>query len=419
LRNDGYLVYPPTITRQTLDESYDTEVYAYAGHDSRLWNYLENDSEFMTIVQNVDAALYNAGLTYANVIKIFDEEQSDKWCERIYNLDAQYKYVSPYVEQGINNLFMLQGSRESHRRWWLSKRFAFVDSLFVSGEYKSNVIEAKLANAPIGINFNITAGIEGNYGYGVNNVPISYGIALDQNQVHTFTTVQVLNIGDPLRIYAAPNISEVNLSNFIQYMNTLNMDGIYTNTLGTKLKSLILGVDSSNDTRRNTSLNIISGLSNASKLELLNIEGYKAITSLDLSGLINLKTIKAYESGLTSISLPDGSPVTLLELPNSLQGIVLSGASNLTAENLKIQGGWTNVSVINIKKCLNITNNWNIIKNWYSVKTTENSKCSLTMEGIEWSGVEANDLIALGEIKTSSGVLNLKGTIRLTSVDLE
>lgn len=419
LRNDGYLIYSPTITRQSLDETYDIEVYAYAGHDSTLWNYLESDKEFMTIVQNVDAALYNAGLTYTNVIKMFDEEQSNKWCERIYNLDAQYKYVSPYVEQGINNLFMLQGSRESHRRWWLSKRFSFVDSLFVSGEYKSNVIEAKLANAPIGIKFNVTAGVEGNYGYGVNNVPISYGISLAQNEKHTFTTEQVLNIGDPLRIYAAPNVSEVDLSNFIQYMSTLNVDGIYTSTLGTKLKSLILGVDSSNDTRRNTSLNLISGLNNASKLELLNIEGYKAITSLNLSGLVNLRSIKAYESGLTSISLPDGSPIEHVELPNILQGIVLSGVTNLTAEEFKIQGGWTNVSTINIKKCPNMTNDWGIIKNWYKSKVTEDSKCALTMEGIEWSDVEVADLIALSNIKTSGGVLNLKGIIRLVSVDSE
>ena len=413
LRNDGYLVYPPTITRQTLDETYDTEVYAYAGHDSRLWNYLEADAEFMTIVQNVDAALYNAGLTYANVIKMFDEEQSSKWCERIYNRDAQYKYVIPYVEKGVNNLFMLQGSRESHRRWWLSKRFAFVDSLFVSGEYKSNVIEAKLANAPIGVNFKIKAGVDGNYGYGVNNVPISYGIALDNNQEHTFTTVQVLNIGDPLRIYAAPSLAEVDLSNFIQYMSTLNLDGVYTSTLGTKLKVLKLGVDSATDNRRNTSLNLISGLGNASKLELINIEGYKAMTSLDLSGLVNLNTLEAYASGLTSVSLPDGSPIELVELPNTMQGIVLSGANKLTAQNLKIEGGWNNISVINIKKCPSLTSDWNIIKNWYASKNTEDMKCSLTMEGIEWNNVSAVDLIALGNIKTSGGVLSLKGTINL------
>ena len=417
LRNDGYLMYPPTITRQSLDESYDTEVYAYAGHDSRLWNYLEADAEFMQIVQVVDSALYNVGLTYANVIKMFDQQQSAKWCERVYNRDAQYKYVGPFVESGTNNLFMMQGSRQSHRRWWLSKRFAFIDSLFVSGEYKANIVEAKLANAPIGLEFGIKAGIAGNYGYGVNNVAVSYGIPLEKGGEHTFTTAQVLNVGDPLRIYAAPNLESVDLSNFIQYMSTLNVGGVYTDTLGTQLKTLKLGVDYTSDARRNTSLNLISGLGNAKKLEVLDIEGYQAITELDLSGLNYLKELHAYASGLTSISLPDGSPVELLELPTSIQGIVLSNANSLTSANLKLQGGWGNIATISIKRCPNLVTDWSLIKNWKDVKTTEDSKCSLTMEGIDWSNVEADDIIALGNIKTAGGVLSLKGIIRMAAVD--
>ena len=419
LRNDGYLVYPPTITRQSLDESYTTEVYAYAGHDSRLWNYLETDSEFMRIVQVVDAALYNAGLTYANVIRMFDEQQSAKWCERVYNRDAQYKYVSPFIESGTNNLFMMQGSRQSHRRWWLSKRFSFIDSLFVSGEYKSNVVELKLANAPIGIGFGIKAGVSGNYGYGVNNVAISYGIALEQGEEHTFRTAQVLNIGDPLRIYAAPNLETVDLSNFIQYLSTLNIGGVSTETLGTKLKSLKLGVDSSADQRRNTALKEISGLGSAARLESLDIEGFQGITSLDFNSLKFLKTLKAKASGLTSVSLPDGSPVERLELPPTIQGIVLSNANNLTYGNLDIDGGWINVSSISIKRCSRLTDNWEFIHDWYMNKSTQDSKCSLVMEDISWGGVSAGDIIALGNIKTAGGNLSLKGTVRMISVNSE
>lgn len=419
LRNDGYLMYPPTITRQTLDESYTTEVYAYAGHDSVLWNNLEADTEFMQIVQVVDAALYNAGLTYANVIKMFDEEQSAKWCERIYNRDAQYKYVSPFVESGTNNLFMMQGSRQSHRRWWLSKRFSFIDSLFVSGEYKSNVVEAKLANAPIGIPFSITAGIDGNYGYGVNNVAISYGIALQKGQTHQFTTAQVLNIGDPLRIYASPSLSAIDLSGFTEYMSTLNVGGVYTETLGTQLKSLTLGVDSTTDSRRNTALKEISGLNNCKRLEMLNIEGYQGITSIDMSQLNYLKTLKAKKSGLTSISLPDGSPIEYLELSSSIQGLVLSNANNLTINNLKFEIGWVNLSSITIKRCKHLTNNWALINDWYKNKHAQDSKSSLVMEGISWIGVSAEDIIALGNIKNAGGNLSLRGYVRMISLNSE
>ena len=422
LRNDGYLVYPPTITRQSLDDTYTTEVYAYAGHESRLWNSLEADAEFMAIVKEVDASLYNAGLTYANVINMFDNEQSAKWCERVYNLDAQYKYVNPFVESGTNNLFMLQGSRQSHRRWWLSKRFAFIDSLFETGEYQSNVIELKMANVPKGVEFSITAGIDGRYGYGWNNKPLSYGIELTKGQSHTFTTEEVINIGDPIRVYAAPNLGGVDFSNFTPYLSGLNVGGVYTDTLGTQFKTLKLGVDSSTDSRRNTALKEISGIENAKKLEVLNIEGYQGLTTLATSGLTALKILKAYTSGLTSVSLPDGSPIELLELPSTIQGLVLSNANLISFDNIKMQGGWSALSTIDIKYCALLMENFTTIKDWYTNKTTTDAKCSLTMHGINWKNVSPADAIALGGIKTSGGVLSLKGKVYLstaTSEDIE
>lgn len=416
LRNDGYLVYPPDITRQSLDKTYQTEVYAYAGHDSRLWNSLEDDAEFMQIVREVDAALYNAGLTYVNVIREFDEEQSLKWCERIYNKDARYKYISPYVENGTDNLYMMQGSRQSHRKWWLSSRFAFVDSLLVSGEYKNHLIEMKLANAPIGLGFSIVAARKGNYGYGVNDVAVSFGIPLEAGERHDFVTSQVLNIGDPLRIYAAPYLQEVDLSYLMPYLSTLNIVGVASDTQGTSLKVLKLGKHDDHGIQRNSSLKAISGLSSASALEVLDIEGFSGITSIDVSSLSRLKRLHAFSSGLTDVELMDGAPVELLELPSSIQGVVLSGASQLLPENLTIENGWSGVSVISIRKSPMLTSDWNLVKNWFEEKATPDGRCSITMDGIEWMDVKAEELIAIGNIGAAGGVISLKGVIRITSI---
>lgn len=419
LRNDGLLIYPPTMTRQTLDETYTETVYAYAGHDSRLWNCLEADAEFMSIVQIVDNALYNAGLTYANVIDMFDNKQAGKWAERIYNQDAQYKYVGPYAESGTNNLFMLQGSRSSHRRWWLSKRFAFIDSMFISGEYKAKVVEMKVAAAPTGIGFSIVAGEAGGYGYGVNNVAIETGVNLEEGAEKTFTTKQVLNVGDPLRLYSAPNLREIDLSGFTPYMSSLSLAGVYSEELGTKLKKLKIGVDTSTDTRRNSSLAEISGLDQAKRLEHIDIEGYQGLTSLALDGLNYIKEIKAYNSGLTGISLPDGSPVETLELPSTLQGITLSNASKLTQSGLNLQGGWGSLASITIKKCPHFMEDFDLISNWYKTKVTEDGKCSLVMEGINWTNVDGTELAAIANIAKAGGVVSLKGTIRLSQASNE
>ena len=80
VRNDGLLKHGPYIDRQSIDpEKAGTDnPYVYAGHDSVLWNNLECDTEFMEIVKKVDSALHDAGLTYSEVINMFENEQTLK-----------------------------------------------------------------------------------------------------------------------------------------------------------------------------------------------------------------------------------------------------------------------------------------------------------------------------------------------------
>lgn len=418
VRNDGLLIYEPTIDRQSLDTTFGSAtVYAYAGHDSVLWNNLEADEEFMTLVRTVDDALYSAGLSYAKVIEMFDTNQSEKWPERIYNQDAQYKYIGPYTSQGINNLYMLQGARRAHRRWWLSRRFNYIDSLFVSGEYKANIFEIKVAGAPIGIEFSIVSGYEIGYGYGVNNNPVETGIKLAVGESHTFTTKQVLNIGDPLRIYSAVNVQEIDVHNFIEYLSTVNMDKVYSESLGTRLKKLVLGVDVSSDTKRNTSLTEISGLSAAKRLEYLDISGYKSIRTLDLTLFNNFKTLKAKQSGLTSVQFASGSLVEHVELPDTIQNITLRSLS-LTTKNLIFENKY-NLRYIEFYNCTNLASDFSYIFDWYRSKTTENASCSLIMSGVNWTDVNVGQLITLGNLSKDGGTLDLKGKITLSSIDLD
>jgi hypothetical protein len=78
---------------------------------------LEADKEFMDVVKAVDSALGSAGMTYESMIDMYENKQTKQWCERIYNRDAQLKYINPY-NTGVYNggLFSLQGTRNSHRR---------------------------------------------------------------------------------------------------------------------------------------------------------------------------------------------------------------------------------------------------------------------------------------------------------------
>lgn len=414
LRNDGLLKYPPTMDRQTLDDTFATTVYAYAGHDSTLWNNFEADEECMSLVSVIDDALYRAGLSYANVIKMLDEQQSAKWCERVYNQDAQYKYIQPYTDNGINNLYMLQGSRESHRRWWLSRRFSLLDAKFVSGAYKNNTFEIKVAGAPIGINFSIVAGNNMDYGYGVNNVVIEKGVSLSVGEEHTFTTKQVLNIGDPLRIYSAPNLKSIDVSGFVEYLSTVNMGSVYDENLGSTLTSLVFGCNN----KTNTSVTVLSGLKSAKNLQELDIRGFKSITDIDLSGHYYMRSFNAANSGLTSATFAEGAPYTSIVLPETLQALTLKGLTKLPKSGLTIEG-MENIHTIEISKCPNITSDISFFTEWYNSKTTDDSMCSVIADSIKWLNVTVEEVLRIGAIKTAGGILELKGKISLVSCSQE
>lgn len=405
--NSGKLGVLPTDDRQTTDES---GAYIFAGHDSKLWNTLEADKEFMLIVKKVDNALYSAGISYLNSIRIFDEEQADKWIEKVYNQDAQYKYIGPYTDSGIDNLFMLQGKRDLHRKWWLNKRFSIYDAKFVTGPYKSQAIEFKCINGtPVGQKFTITAYQPLEYGYGINDEPRVTNVKLNSGESQQFTTDEVLNLGDPIRVYGAANLKAINLSEMSSNLATINVTNAYNDSMGTCLTNLTLG-----GTKVNKEVSEISGLSRLYKLEYLNINNFQNITFLDLTNQIYLKELQAQGSKLTSVTLAKDCPLIKLTLPNTLNSLILEGLTKLSYSNINI-AGYKSISNITIKNCPNVSNNFEFINNWLTSKITENSKCTLIINNISWNNISPEQLISLGTI----GTLDLAGTVTTTEITEE
>jgi hypothetical protein len=409
LINSGDIDIAPTDDRNSVDKS---GVYKFAGHDSRLWNMLEADPEFMYMVKTADNALYSAGISYANAIKVFDQEQADKWVERVYNQDSEYKYISPFVNSGINNLFMLQGKRDLHRRWWLSKRFSLYDSKFVSGEYKSQAVELKCQNdTPEGQQMIITAGYPMDYGFGINNLPRVSGVALEVGESYMFTTTEKVNLGDPLRIYGAPNLAELDLSEMMDRLAVVTITNVYTESLGTKLKKFILG----NSSKDNMEVQEISGLKMAKKLEYLDVQRMKGITSLDLSEQKYLKTLKAFGSNVASVKFATGAMLENLELASAMRVLELEQLPYLTTDGLSFED-ITKLSAIKVTGCKQVSNDISWVLDWYRRKATLNKDVTLIMDNIQWN-CSADELIDLGYIQTDGGVLDLKGTVTVPSMD--
>ena len=415
LRNNGVLVFDPTIDRQSLDPETGGLAYAYAGHDSVLWNMLEGDAEFMQIVKDVDNALYANGLSYDRVIQVFNEQQADQWNERVYNQDAQYKYISPYTDSSLNNLEMLQGKRQSHRMWWLSRRFSLYDSKFVSGDFKGKALEFKVINnTEAGWTFGIEAGTDMEYGYGVYN-PIETGVALQKGETHDFTITQTLNIGDPVRIYSAVNLQGVDLSNILPRLSNVELNNVYNDAMGTRLKKLVLG----NGIEENTVLSSISSIAKAKRLESLDIRGCKGMITLDLSGNIYFKTLRAMNSGLTSVEFAKGAPITRLELPNTLQTLRLEQLVSLAPSGLIVEDNGANIRSYNVLSCPLLSNDINTVFSWFNHKTAEDRECTLYMDNVNWVDVTPEDFLKICTAKTNGMNITLRGRVKLTTSSQE
>ena len=264
--------------------------YYYAGKGkSVLWRLFEADSECMALARQIDALLFNAGLTYEAVCAMFDDEQSGKWCERIYNENGRYKYITQAIE-GKNVLHMLQGSRKSHRHWWLQHRFEKYDNVFGNGTYSIRSIQARATgtvNIPQGAAYKYTPAISTYFGYAVASTTVDAPTLRTADTEYTATGLpQATGVGNLIYIYNANNIGAIDLSAYITALGSLSVGDakdVYGNS---RLTKLVLG----DGVNTNAYLTAISGLSSIKSIEELDIRGYEAITNIDLDTLINLNT---------------------------------------------------------------------------------------------------------------------------------
>lgn len=406
--NTGNLEAPWDVDRNTkgIDGA-----YIYAGHDCVLWNMLEQDDEFMNIVQKVDIALYIAGLKYADVIDMFDNKQAGAWSQRVYNYDATYKYLNPYTRNGVNNLFMLQGSRSTHRKFWLQRRFNLYDSIFVSGAFKSSVFEIKFINdTPANQSFTITAANKLYYGYGINEIVTESGIKLLNGESHTFSTPRVLNLGDPVRIYGVTELDAIDVS---ACANRINQLSITSATNCTKFTKLICGSTSSN----NEVVSEISGIKKLVNLKTLDLTNYRGFTSLDLTGLYSIEILKINGTNISNVEFDEGSQISTIEFSQKFNALNFHNLPNLTISGLHYLN-YENIESINITDCPNLTTSKDIVNSWLQYHTSFTNKNSIVLDNINWKCTAA-EIIKLGEIKTAGGILTLKGKITLDSVNEE
>lgn len=414
LDNSGNIVFPPTITRQTPSGS----TYAYAGHDSKMWNMLEADSEFITYyVPEADNILFGGGLKYDNVLNYFNVRQSDKWCERVYNEDANYKYVKPYIAGTVNELVKMHGSRKSHRTWWLAKRFQLMDAKFSNTNYRGKHIHLKL-DGSAGAEFTIKSADYMYFGCEYNKNPWAMGVELNKGESYTFYKASSAEdpvngkdfvMGDPIYIYSPLYIEELDLSKISSYIYVLEFGKLVDEITSARMKKLIIGGEKSAKP-----VSSLSGLGVLTNLEYLDLTGID-YPNIDISNLLLLKTLKLTDSTINTLTLPEGGMIEELYLTEALKHIECNGLQNLTLENMHGFDEY-HISSIKIVNSPNLTNDFGYYYRWIqSVKSGD----SLDLSGIQWKDINPSNLIEFGKVKAVGGKLSLKGKIEIANPTIE
>ncbi len=300
-------------------------------------------------------ALRNSQFTYNNLIRLFNTEQANKWCETLINEDEKYKYIDPLLnnqESAADYLYAGQGTRSHHREYLLYNRLNYLD-----GEYEnegtatahqnlvasmriytpSSVVDATDTNddklmaesvkvVPASPKFTLTSGAK-------EYVSIKYSQTLTKpTLLQPFVPTTI----DPKGSY---NNTETYLYGLHEVYDLGDLSPLYLGTLQfttpLKLTKLTLGND--NEQYHNSYFKglTLTAMDKVTKkpysllplLEELNVRHlHGEFTGLDLSANTYLKTLLAKGcDNLKTIILPTGGNIRKLELPKALESLTVKG----------------------------------------------------------------------------------------------
>lgn len=333
VRNDGRLKYNWDVDENTIDTELSTPektVYAFAGHDSVLWKNLRE--QFPNELRDAYVRL-RSKLTNDNIFQMFDKEQSEKFCERIYNLDAINKYVVPKTigievnKDGVvsnvkySYLEAMQGSRMAHRHWFVTNRMGLFDAWGSTGQYTATDISFK-GNSAAGATVRAVAAREFYFEFRREGETMTHD-KVTKDQEWSYTYNQVANIGTIFHLFGGTWMKKLDLSDWGGFTD-MNIPVLPI------LEDLILG--NSNKTYALTELVIGVKLPMLQTLDIIN---YTNLPSLDLSGCTRLLKVNATGcTAMATMTFAQGAPLNSLHLPSNYQTLTLRSLPNITREGI-------------------------------------------------------------------------------------
>lgn len=373
--NQGALVLNPPMTRNTFEPG--TTTYAFSGKSATtsnvLWDCLEAWTYWAeTVVPTVAQALYSAGLNYNNIINMFDKEYAEAWSESMYNESGYFKYVE---NGGADWLAWLQGSRTSHRHWWISTSMNYYDAKWSCGSFNEHRIRifADKAINPVGtdiITIKPTSDTFFKVAQQEGKTSLGFLPATRQNPAQFDISTASFSAKDPSYIYGGTFVEEIDLSCFAEKLKAADLSLCYDAVLGAPIKKLNVGVPYTVDSATQYSGKVsgtqlrLTGYDSTTRqdafanLQVLDITGQSTITStqelLATRNRKNLTDFYAIGSGITQfISSTSGNKFNTIKLPGVTTTTYTGQPSTTVSFNtLSMQNS-----------------SWNTIEFWNTVKS--------------------------------------------------
>ena len=305
-----------------------TDAPVFNAQDSVLWSNVRD--AFRGEITQMYQQLRTSGAWSAQTLIQRAEEHQGKWCEAIFNEDEYFKHLIPLIDPVTTDehgnlirtdryLTMLQGSKEEQRKWWLTNRFRYMDSKYMTGDAVNSVISMRVFNSGT---LTLKAAIDLYLAvrFGGGSTPILQKRNANQSADFVYTTPSGVTEMETW-IYSADLITDVgDLSVF--YGNEFDF------SRATRLQRLKIGDADANYS--NANLKALD-VRNSALLEHIDVRNCPNLAiTVNLEGSPRLKEAYFDGTAITGCDLADGASVTKLHLPGTITTLTLINLNKLT-----------------------------------------------------------------------------------------
>lgn len=328
------------------------------------------------------------------------------------NADQKYKYIDAYeggyYDSSANNgaggwvytpnfLYLAKSTMESYHRDFVTKRFAMLDSKYMSDAYKQDNFNFRINRAgntqPADITFNVSPcqamylytewGNSGSYRGG--KCMESESVAMAPAEAGNWSNIVVA-------CYGASHIKSFG------DLSPLYPDLLQSLNLCVNLQELILGSDAQGYT--NAALTSVSDVQYLTMLRKINVCNCISLTgTLDLSNCDLIEEVYATGSGISAAALPQGGYLKKLFLPASVTALNVISHSGLTDFGMD---SYANLTRLHVENTPNIPTD-------EILATRRTNLTRIRLVGVNWTLTSEAALEVLADASMGSKAIDANG----------